>query len=642
MPHPIQRLSQDVIGQIAAGEVVERPAAAIKELVENSIDAGATAITVEIRDGGISYFRVTDNGAGIPAEQIRLAFERHATSKIVSASDLYAVQTLGFRGEALASIAAVSRVSCTTRTPDAPFGVCARVEAGETLEVREAASPGGTSLVIKDLFFNAPVRLKFLKKPATEAGFVSDYMLRLILSHPEISFRYVSQGKTLYHSAGDGKLESAVYCVYGRETLSAMKRVEGAESGVLVSGFLGVGDQARGNRLHQSFFLNGRYFRDMELSKAIEGACQGSVTIGRYPIFVLSLQMPYELADVNVHPNKLEVRFQKPEAVAACLVHAVTDALTEHDAKEALLAGKTPVMDKETKPDAEVVCLLEKAPPEENKPATEDRAAAKVLPALRNPIPVASVIPPTPTLKEALPRPEWTRALPPVSTPAPIKAVSASESRPPRATASASSKPEQPSFAPQTEEPLRYLGVLFKTYLLFETGERFLMIDQHAAHERILYDRLMRLHQDDHEAQHLLSPQLLLFTPHECALLMEYRQELSDAGFEIEPFDETSVSVHTVPTILGQNFPVRELLTEALDQLSELHGKITHDRVRAMVAQMACKRAIKAGDSVSEQDVRYLVREMLKTGVAPTCPHGRPLVVEWSKMELEKRFKRIQ
>ena len=285
----IKKLSQEIIGQIAAGEVVERPAAAVKELVENSIDAGAKNITVELREGGIKYLRVSDNGKGIPAEQIRMAFERHATSKISEAKDLFDIQTLGFRGEALASISAVSRVTCTTRTQDAPFGTRAVVEAGEFTDIRQAASPVGTTIVAEDLFFNTPVRLKFLKKPATEAALVSDYMLRLILSHPEIAFRFVSQGKTVYHSSGDGKLESALYALYGRESFQQMRKVSGHMNGVVISGYVGTGELSRGNRQQQSFFVNGRYFRSSILSRALEQGCEGRVMIGRFPMCALFL-----------------------------------------------------------------------------------------------------------------------------------------------------------------------------------------------------------------------------------------------------------------------------------------------------------------------------------------------------------------
>lgn len=323
----IKKLSPEIIGQIAAGEVVERPASAVKELVENSIDAGAKNITVELREGGIEYLRVSDNGRGIPAEQIRMAFERHATSKIAKAQDLYDIHTLGFRGEALASVAAVAKVTCTTRTESAPFGTRAVVEAGEFTDIRQAASPVGTTLVVENLFYNTPVRLKFLKKPAVEASMVADYMLRLILSRPDIAFRFVSQGKTIYHSMGDGDPESTLFCLYGREAFKQMRKVSGHMNGVLLSGYVGVGELSRGNRQQQSFFVNGRYFKNALLSRALEAGCEGRVMVGRFPMCALFLELPYQQVDVNVHPNKLEVRFQSEHAVAQAVEMLVKDAL---------------------------------------------------------------------------------------------------------------------------------------------------------------------------------------------------------------------------------------------------------------------------------------------------------------------------
>ena len=330
MSAKIRLLSDDVIGKIAAGEVVERPAAAIKEMVENSLDAGATAITVEIRDGGISYFRVTDNGAGIAQSEIRMAFERHATSKITTAQDLTAIQTLGFRGEALASIASVAHVTCTTRTKNDASGIKVVNKGGRIESIEETACPEGTTFVVRDLFFNTPVRLKFLKKPVTEAGYVSDLMMRLILSRPDVSFRYVSQGKVLYHSAGDGKLASAVFSIYGKDSRS-MREVDGHQGGVLLKGFVGVGDCARATRAHQSFFINGRYMKSAVLSAAVESACREHLMQGRYPSCVMHLTMPFEMVDVNVHPNKLECRFQDDTSLFAAIEAIVKDAFVQKD-----------------------------------------------------------------------------------------------------------------------------------------------------------------------------------------------------------------------------------------------------------------------------------------------------------------------
>ena len=713
---PIQRLSDEVIGQIAAGEVVERPAAAVKELVENSIDAGATAVTVELRDGGVTYIRVSDNGRGIPAGQMRMAFERHATSKLTSADELFDVHTLGFRGEALASIAAVAKVVCTSRTEDAAFGVKAQVEAGAFVGVTEAASPVGTSIIVRDLFYNAPVRLKFLKKTTAEAALVSDYILRLILSRPDVAFRFVSQGKTVYRSAGDGTLDSAIYCVYGREALQAMRPVHGARYGALVDGFVGVGEQSRGNRQQQSFFINRRYFRDEGISKALESACEGYVMIGRYPVCALAIQLPFRQVDVNVHPNKLEVRFQNPEAVHRAVEELTREALRSVTLQEKLRGENTGVTFASA-PDMEIVALRSDADtntPNDSRLSTPTGIAGATAGASEEE-PDATVTPSgfplpkdtQPTLREtALPIADYLKentesgntlpmrkAVPPdaVTVPKNVGMTAAlymdTENVAPESNAMAEStavrqEPEaneaandagkrmtftlpareralhasepglgiqaqteavQERFAQdETQLTLRYIGAVFKTYLLFETGEKLLMVDQHAAHERVLYDRLTARYQGTQISQRLLTSQMLRFTARDIALLAEMETALNEAGFDIEPFDATNIAVRAIPVILGENAPVRDLLLDVLDETQTGRGKFTQELLRRRVAQMACKHAIKAGDTLSTEDVRQLLAQMLATGVQPTCPHGRPIVTELSRRELEKRFKRIQ
>ncbi|MDD3214835.1 MAG: DNA mismatch repair endonuclease MutL, partial [Eubacteriales bacterium] len=644
---PIQRLSDEVIGQIAAGEVVERPAAAVKELVENSIDAGATAVTVELQDGGITSIRVSDNGAGIPAKQIRMAFERHATSKLVKAEELYDVHTLGFRGEALASIAAVAKVTCVTRTTNADYGIRAQVEAGEFAGVIEAASPVGTSITVRDLFFNAPVRLKFLKKPASEATFVSDYIMRLILSRPDVAFRFVNQGKTVYRSAGDGTLESALYCVYGREALKTMRRVQGSEGGVLVDGYVGIGELARGNRMQQSFFINGRYFRDDLISKALENGCEGYVMIGRYPMCAMYLQMPYRQVDVNVHPNKLEVRFQNPPAVVKAvetLTHAALGNVTVQD----MLTGAERPRAATVVPEIEVVSLpggegREEAPPEpeEQKPGeanilfgAADDARMKT-PTLRQPAALAR------DDTETLLQPEDNRLIRETAeTYAPDEdgeaytvfapkaervetvrqetenagIVFSLPARPVAGTETATvSTAEQQSFTGKAPVNLRYIGVAFKTFLLFEAGDRLLMVDQHAAHERVLYDRFMKRYEETRISQQLLTPQTVRLTVGDVSRLIEMGEELTEAGFDIDAFDASTVAVRAIPVILGQNEPVRDLLLDVLDETRTRYGKVTRERLRRRVAQMACKHAIKGGDILGDDDVKALLTQMLET-----------------------------
>ncbi len=644
---PIQKLSSDVIGQIAAGEVVERPASVVKELVENSIDAGATSITVELREGGIQYLRVSDNGQGIPAGQIRMAFERHATSKIIRSQDLFDVHTLGFRGEALASIAAVSKVTCTTRTAQEDFGVRTQVEGGQIVDVREAATPVGTTLLVKDLFYNTPVRLKFLKKPSLEASLVTDYMTRLILSRPDIAFRYVNEGKTIYQSVGDGSVEAALLCCYGKESLQAMHRVQGNQNGVLVEGYVGVGSLARGNRQQQSFFVNGRYFRNENLSKALEAACQGLVMIGRFPSCALYLQLAYDKVDVNVHPNKLEVRFQGPAAVANAVEELTREAVQETRLGD-VLAGNARQEGLESldQPEEGIrLVMLEGATGQGDetgvgKPVQEEEQQGVVLRPLR-----PAVIPAKPTstvLKESYAFAY--RA--PMPTVLPSATVSWPGEKPVTAEPAKVEIPtelQQETLLPEELQPtLRLLGIAFQTYLLFETGERLLWVDQHAAHERILYDKFWKRYEDERISQRLLTPQLVQVTAQELALLTEWQPMLEEAGFDVQPFDDTSVAVHAIPTLFGENEPAGELLMEAIDAWQAGRGPVTQERMRRQVAQMACKRAIKGGDKLSDMEVNHLLQTMLETGILPTCPHGRPIAVEVTRRDLEKRFKRIQ
>ena len=660
MPGKIQLLTDEVIGKIAAGEVVERPSAAIKELVENSLDAGASAVTVEIRDGGITFFRVTDNGSGISQGDIRMAFERHATSKISRAQDLTAIATLGFRGEALASIAAVSHVTLTTRTRQDASGVKVHNDGGRITSIEEAACPEGTTFVVRELFYNTPVRLKFLKKPATEAGYVADLMMRLILSRPDVSFRFISQGKTLYHSAGDGKLESAVFAIYGSEMLRSMRYVEGHGGGMVVRGYVGIGESARGNRGHQSFFINGRYMKSGLLSSAVEEGCRERVMIGKYPACVLHLTMPYDTVDVNVHPNKLEVRFQNEPAIAQALADIVREGIADRDAlqrpPEMLLTPQEPAA-------APVTGTRQTVPP----PA-DAKAQAAPLPKPKAPVPETVPAPATAvpqlTVTSAAPvMRETPRVLsgfmqaPPVPPKMPARPSVPVQNRPefvlprpePRPAAENTApksvpaqEPEQvPSFLPDAPKPMKLLGVAFNTFILVEYEDHLLMIDQHAVHERLLFDRLMKAYDQHACGQELLLPMVVTVSRREQALLQEHQELLRGIGLTVEPFGDTEVSIRSIPMILGQP-QARDFLHDILDELESERGVITVEKRRAAILQIACKKAVKGGDPLSEEEIRHLVTAMIDQKVTPTCPHGRPLVISLSHTELDKRFKRIQ
>ena len=686
----IRMLSENVIGKIAAGEVVERPAAAIKELVENSLDAGATMILVDIQEGGIVSFRVSDNGCGIDQSDIRMAFERHATSKIRKEEDLNSVGTLGFRGEALASIAAVGRVTMITRTAKDETGLRVRNEGGQILSIQETACSVGTTITVKDLFFNVPVRKGFLKKPQTEAGAVSDIMMRFILSRPDVSFRYSSNGRMVYQSPGDGKTESAMLSIYGSRAVRSMREVKGNSGGVLVRGMVGVGENARSSRSNESFFINGRMMRSPLLSGALEDACRERVMIGKYPICALYLDMPYESVNVNVHPNKLEVRFRDDQAVRRAVFAAVFDALRDNDAFEhpveislrsekeqreelqipVSAAGRIPV----------TVTTEEQAPTISapgGKPVPDFRPIAGSAP--MNPraeVPSGSSMPGgtgtnnsptyglsglsmsggTGSINSASPQPEEKD----IETPRDAadnnalfrengtayrnaEAVDTGNIGRDAGSANTGVPEEAEQLTMLTEKPpkpMKIFGAVFNTFILIEYEDNLLLVDQHAVHERLLFEKLMKRYEGQQGGQELLVPIIVSVTRHEQQILDENRELLQAIGMTIEPFGEQDVAIRSVPVVLGEN-ESEMFLREAIAEL-EAGREPGADKKRAAILQMACKHAVKGGEPLSESDLRYLVEQMIDQKVTPTCPHGRPLVVSISHVELDKKFKRIQ
>lgn len=668
MAGKIRLLTDEVIGKIAAGEVVERPSAAIKEMIENSLDAGATAVTVEIRDGGISYFRVTDNGSGIQQSEIRMAFERHATSKINSAQDLNAIQTLGFRGEALASIAAVAKVSCTTRTKDDASGIKVVNNGGRIESIEETACPAGTTFIVRDLFFNTPVRLKFLKKPATEAGYVSDLMMRMILSRPDVSFRYISQGKTLYHSAGDGKLASAVFSIYGKE-IRSMREVDGHQSGVVIKGYVSTADNGRATRSHQSFFINGRFMKSAVLSAGIEAACREFLPAGRYPSCVLHLTMPYETVDVNVHPNKLECRFQNDATMAEAVEMIVRDALADRSPLESpqvmKLTQEIPsqaapviVRKQETIPPPVKISENKAQPPQKplmvhheqtsNKP---NAASAPVISTDRGNMKPGAV---------AL-APVSAKSAPPTIPQKPAVRVDRAVLHEPNHALQTlmqsyqeSAKAEQPqlpvrkqheaapqSFLPEAPKALHIIGTAFNSYILVEYQDNLLLIDQQGVHERLLFDRMMASLGKESCSQELLIPIIVPATRREQQLLEGHQELLQSIGLTVEIFGETEVAIRSIPMILGQP-QAGSLLREVLDQLDGERGIVSLEKRRAGILALACKRAVKHGERLQEDDIRELVVRMVDKKITPASPRGTPLIVALSHSDIDRRFRRSQ
>lgn len=620
----IKALSKDLIGKIAAGEVVERPAAAIKELVENSLDAGATAVTVEIRDGGTSYIRVADNGSGIDESDIRMAFERHATSKISREQDLSAIATLGFRGEALASIAAVSKVTMTTRTSEKETGLKIRNEGGQITDIQETACPVGTTVVVNDLFYNVPVRKGFMKKSGQEASAVQELMTQLLLSRPDVSFRYISNGRTEFHSPGDGLTATALQTVYGSHAMKAMKEVDDFGNGVVIKGYVGIGENARGNRSQELFFINGRVMHSRILNEAVETACRERVMIGKFPVCALYLTISYESVDVNVHPNKLEVRFRDESVVYEAVLSAVVSALKERDAFE--------------KP---VEMVLEKIKQTADKP----EMPAIVRPVLRRDtvVDVSRTLPPAAAVPVSTekPKPEFREvrktAFEPYAASTPPSAIPEKDPGPVLKEAG-----EQVSTILQTiRKPMRVFGALFNTYILIEYEDQLLLVDQHAVHERLLYDKLMREHEGTPIiGQELLVPIIVDVTNAEQRLLEDNRDALESVGIVVESFGERDVAVRTIPVILGEA-QTKDFIRDVIDELGNGHDP-AFEKKRSALLQTACKHAVKGGEALTEEELRSLLDTMIEQKVTPTCPHGRPLVVSISHRELDKKFRRIQ
>ena len=623
----IRPLSEKLIGRIAAGEVVERPAAAIKELVENSLDAGATAVTVEIRDGGMSYIRVSDNGSGIEESDIRMAFERHATSKISREQDLDSIATLGFRGEALASIAAVSKITMTTRTAERDTGLKVKNEGGRILDIQETACPVGTTVVVSELFYNVPVRKGFMKKSGQEAAAVHELMTQMLLSRPDVSFRYISNEKTEYHSPGDGQTVTALQTVYGSRAMKAMRAVDDHGNGLVVKGWVGIGENARGNRTQEFFFINGRVMHSRLLNEAVETACRERVMIGKFPVCAIYITIAYEAVDVNVHPNKLEVRFRDETGVYEAVLSAVLNALKDRDAfehpVEMPLSKKTentyiaePENQRIRIPASNAVVSVSKTLPEE-------AAVTKYVQLTEKPVPEFREV------RIPAPRPAEEQAIPPVfreHAHIPVRHETAEQIS---------------TILPDIKKPMKIFGALFNTFILIEYEDQLLMVDQHAVHERLLFDRLMKEFAGKTQTgQELLVPVVMSVTNAEQRLLEENRDALESIGMVVESFGERDVAVRTIPMILGEA-QTKEFVRDVLTELENGRDP-TFEKKRTALLQTACKHAVKGGEPLTEEELRSLLDTMIEQKVTPTCPHGRPLVVSISHRELDKKFKRIQ
>lgn len=623
----IQILDQDTINQIAAGEVVERPASVVKELMENAIDAGATAVTVEIRQGGIGFIRITDNGCGIPKEELPLAFLRHSTSKIHSAADLLTVASLGFRGEALSSIAAVSQVELITKTTDSLTGSRYRIEGGEEKGLEEVGAPEGTTFISRNLFFNTPARRKFLKTETTEAGHVADLVEKIALSHPEISIRLIVNNQNRLHTSGNHNLKDIIYTIYGREIAGSLLSVSAEREGMRISGFIGKPVIARGNRNFENYFINGRYIKSRLISKAIEDGYKSYMMQHKYPFTLLHFTIEPELIDVNVHPSKMELRFKDGEAVYQMVYHAVTSALS---GKELIPTASLPEPRVPNQPEVsgqqKTQSQAEGYSHPKNSSASDNGSFPKA-PSSHGPEPfekkrmeAMGIVkePPSPYGKE-----------PPVPPSAEEK------------------KEEQLEFfdgrllSEEARKRHRLIGQVFDTYWLVEYDGSLYIIDQHAAHEKVLFEQnFASLKSREYTSQYISPPIILSLSMREAELLNRSIDVFRQVGFEIEPFGGSEFAVRAVPGNL-LSLAKKELLMEMIDSLSEEGGRIAPESVYDRIATMSCKAAVKGNTNLSFAEADQLIDSLLKLENPYQCPHGRPTIISISKYEMEKKFKRI-
>ena len=633
MPN-IQVLDPHVADLIAAGEVVERPASVAKELMENAIDAGAKKVTVEIASGGMSLIRVTDDGCGMAPDQLSTAFLRHATSKLRTEYDLEAIGTLGFRGEALAAICAVARIDVMTRTPGAPFGAALSLEGGVAGPVEEAGCPEGTTMVVRDLFFNTPARLKFMKKDAAEGAAVFAVVQRLALAHPEVSVKFIRDGKQELLTPGDGKLQSAIYAVLGRDLALGFKEVQGSGEDMSVSGFATLPVCCKGSRNYQHFFVNGRYVKSKIMTAALEEAYANQRMVGKFPGCVLHLQTKLNMVDVNVHPTKTEVKFTNERQVFSTVYHAVLNALTGDRSHPAAVLEKPKAHDTVTPNQIRMNATpIPAAKPAGTALPLHDFTTPKGAPKAA---PVREVEPEKTFVPTRAPKPVdvvWEE--PPVQTPAPVE--KRREETPVQAVEAPAPAPE-PETPPVPEKPeWKIAGELFRTYVLVEQGDKVLLIDKHAAHERMNFDR-MKAQGYKPMMQTLLTP--VTFTPaaEERSVLADNLPLLAEFGFEVEEFGTSTLIARQVPFDVEEGDIVSTLTEIAVKLLSA--GRADPDAARDEVLHtMACKAAIKGGWKSGPQELERVVQAVMD-GSVKYCPHGRPVAIELTKKELEKQFKR--
>lgn len=621
----IHVLDENTINQIAAGEVIERPASVVKELTENAIDAMATAITIEIKEGGISLIRITDNGAGIPKEDIPTAFLRHATSKIQTAEDLLSIGSLGFRGEALSSIAAVSMVELITKTKSSIMGCRYEITGGTPKnDIEDVGVPDGTTFIVRNLFFNTPARKKFLKSAMTEAGYISDIVERMALSHPEIAIRFINNGRHILNTSGNGNLKDVIYQIFGREITSNLLEVHFSAPNIQIEGFIGKPLISRGNRNFENYFINGRFIKSMIINKSIEEGYKNFMMQHKYPFTALQFQIEPELIDVNVHPSKMELRLRNADEIYPEIVKLIHETL---EGKNLIVEVKA----EEEKIPAPLKREVTKTPEIFETKRREEEKEPQIQTIQNTKLPENPKSTNSQEIQKEQQKPEILVSSPPV-----LKEENAYR------------KPEQMTLfddsflSKEARTRTRIVGQVFETYWIVEYGEKMFIIDQHAAHEKVLFERTMKsLKAKENISQELNPPMILNLSLREGELVKKYHVEFARAGYEIEEFGGNDYAVHTVPYDLYK-LAREDMLMEMIDTLAD-DGNIRggSELIMERIASMSCKAAVKGNNRLSIREANTLIDELLTLDNPYHCPHGRPTIISMSKYELEKKFKRI-
>lgn len=639
----IKVLSTLVSNQIAAGEVIERPASVVKELVENAIDAMSKSVTVETTGGGIEYIRVADNGGGINADDVRTAFMRHATSKISESTDLERIATLGFRGEALASIASVARVSIKTRTHGNDYGTLFVIEGGEEKELSQCGCPEGTTVEIRDLFFNVPARLKFLKNPRSESAYIADYIARMIMARPNVAFTLIQNGNTVYKSAGDGNLFNAIYAVYGSGVIDNLRRLSYDDGYIKITGYVGTETLSQSTRAKQSFVVNGRYIKSQKLSYAVQRAFETRIMKGKFPFIVLNIAISSHEIDVNVHPNKLDVRFKNEERVCNSVTKTVLAALVNTgiaDANIEKTSIKTAINEASSAKvqTSKIVGHSTDAASNSRIFKEDERIIWGNMLSAERPSTLSEY---SVSNLRACYRSESNRD---ELNPFPARAADMGESEETVPTVfikkrAVSAEQTQINETLLEKEKSEVKGCLFDTYWIIEQGNTVFFLDQHAAHERKLYNEYINVPEKP-KSQVLLVPQTVKLDAREYDTLINNLSELETIGFDIEDFGAMTISVRAVPAFID-SLHIGSFISDAVAAIRSFGKKAQSELLRASLIQSACKHAIKAGQRISDEEIQALLEYYSANGAPLTCPHGRPVMVKMTKKDFEKMFKRV-